>query len=77
MTLKTDNPITRPDHEAIAANPPPAPHNDPAAGLFLTMDDMRAKDGDSVRERIRQAAAGIGGGLLLFLVLISMIMFIE
>lgn len=77
MTLKTDNTIHRPEHEAIAAAPPPAPRHDAGAGLFLTMDDRRAKDSDNLKERIRQAAAGIGGGLLLFLVLISMIMFLE
>jgi hypothetical protein len=79
MTHDTEQRIKGTVPAETVAKPPPQVGEERDAGLFQTMDELRARhsNGMGAKHRIMHAAAALVGGSLLFATLYALILFLE
>lgn len=79
MTLDTQQRIETTAPAETAAKPPPHIAGERDHRLFQTIDELHVRHGNRARtkDRVVHAAVALGGGLLLFVALYAVILFLE
>ena len=78
MTLDTEERIDQTALEENSAKPPPHIGEEVGHGLFQSMDELRVRHGNTAggKQRLVHAAAALLAGLLLFIALYTVILFL-